>query len=241
MVCIVDDRDEVWNSAPNLVQVHPYQFFPETQDINAPPLPSGASENSLPGNRQAEAVLPVKPGSSEDSANNDEEKKVAVEKVEEKTEESEEKNTSGDESDAKKPVEAKKNPYEEEDLDECLLHLQDILGRIHRFYYEEYDKLVNSQEPSSSQGPSLPDLKKIVPYLKSQVLRGCRLVFSGVVPTNFPLQRSKAFHVATALGAKVDYQIVTRQESTASGVPATTHLIAGKTLSLAQSNLPLDQ
>ena len=42
MVCIIDDRQDVWNSAPNLIQVKPYIFFKNTGDINAPP---GTSEN----------------------------------------------------------------------------------------------------------------------------------------------------------------------------------------------------
>ena len=37
MVCIIDDREDVWNSASNLVQVKPYTFFKNTGDINAPP------------------------------------------------------------------------------------------------------------------------------------------------------------------------------------------------------------
>ena len=37
MVCIIDDREDIWNSAPNLVTVKPYRFFSGTGDINAPP------------------------------------------------------------------------------------------------------------------------------------------------------------------------------------------------------------
>ena len=36
MVCIIDDRGEVWNFAPNLIQVKPYVFFKNTGDINDP-------------------------------------------------------------------------------------------------------------------------------------------------------------------------------------------------------------
>ena len=36
MVCIIDDREDVWNFAPNLVHVKPYNFFKNTGDINAP-------------------------------------------------------------------------------------------------------------------------------------------------------------------------------------------------------------
>lgn len=36
MVCIIDDRTDVWNYSPNVVQVAPYHFFRHTGDINAP-------------------------------------------------------------------------------------------------------------------------------------------------------------------------------------------------------------
>ncbi|CAG0914755.1 unnamed protein product [Notodromas monacha] len=37
LVCIIDDREDVWNWVPNLVRVKPYHFFQHTGDINAPP------------------------------------------------------------------------------------------------------------------------------------------------------------------------------------------------------------
>lgn len=37
MVCIIDDREDVWNFAPNVIAVKPYHFFQHTGDINAPP------------------------------------------------------------------------------------------------------------------------------------------------------------------------------------------------------------
>lgn len=36
MVCIIDDREDVWNFASNLVHVKPYNFFKGTADINSP-------------------------------------------------------------------------------------------------------------------------------------------------------------------------------------------------------------
>jgi len=36
MVCIIDDREDVWSFAPNLVTVKPYICFRDTGDINAP-------------------------------------------------------------------------------------------------------------------------------------------------------------------------------------------------------------
>ncbi|XP_052839427.1 LOW QUALITY PROTEIN: RNA polymerase II subunit A C-terminal domain phosphatase [Drosophila gunungcola] len=46
MVCIIDDREDVWNMASNLIQVKPYHFFQHTGDINAPP---GMSKHELDG------------------------------------------------------------------------------------------------------------------------------------------------------------------------------------------------
>lgn len=46
MVCIIDDREDVWNNAPNLIQVKPYHFFQHTGDINAPP---GMAKHELDG------------------------------------------------------------------------------------------------------------------------------------------------------------------------------------------------
>ena len=37
MVCIIDDREDIWDCAPNLITVKPYRFFTGTGDINAPP------------------------------------------------------------------------------------------------------------------------------------------------------------------------------------------------------------
>ena len=36
MVCIIDDREDVWRFAPNLVTVKPYRFFLGVGDINNP-------------------------------------------------------------------------------------------------------------------------------------------------------------------------------------------------------------
>ncbi|KAB7503416.1 RNA polymerase II subunit A C-terminal domain phosphatase [Armadillidium nasatum] len=50
LVCIIDDRSDVWNFAPNVVQVMPYHFFQHTGDINAPPgLQKKENDNSSRG------------------------------------------------------------------------------------------------------------------------------------------------------------------------------------------------
>lgn len=37
LVCIIDDREDVWEYGPNLIHVKPYHFFQHTGDIHAPP------------------------------------------------------------------------------------------------------------------------------------------------------------------------------------------------------------
>ncbi|CAB0005558.1 unnamed protein product [Nesidiocoris tenuis] len=53
LVCIIDDRDDVWNYSPNLIQVKPYLFFRNTGDIHEPGVTpsSRASTYLAPGVR----------------------------------------------------------------------------------------------------------------------------------------------------------------------------------------------
>ncbi|XP_077983386.1 RNA polymerase II subunit A C-terminal domain phosphatase-like [Glandiceps talaboti] len=47
MVCIIDDREDVWNYAPNMIHVKPYHYFEGTGDINSPPgLPKKYGEQT---------------------------------------------------------------------------------------------------------------------------------------------------------------------------------------------------
>ena len=57
MVCIIDDREDVWNYAPNLVHVKPYIFFKNTGDINAPP---GSAKVPMPPADAASKTVKMK-------------------------------------------------------------------------------------------------------------------------------------------------------------------------------------
>lgn len=48
MVCIIDDREDVWQGCGNLVQVKPYHFFRHTGDIHAPPGLEKRDEPDVP-------------------------------------------------------------------------------------------------------------------------------------------------------------------------------------------------
>lgn len=122
------------------------------------------------------------------------------------------------------------------DNDDYLLYLEDILKKIHKVFFSEYEASLGEQEGdqklskeqiAGQKGATLdlrplPDLKKIVPAVKKEVLRGVSLVFSGVVPQQVKLKDSKAYLIATSFGATVSDKLVVRGEA---GTP-TTHLVA---------------
>lgn len=213
MVCIIDDREDVWNMASNLIQVKPYHFFQHTGDINAPP---GMSKHELDGKGVnfsdmedgKKKGIPAKKQNPSEGGKVDEGGKVStgdagkpVEKDSEGGEDEEVEKGSlsnGAESDSEQLIEI-------EDPDDYLLYLEQILIKIHSRFYEIYER---SKE--------IPDLKVLVPKIRSDVLVGQHLVFSGLVPNHVRLEQSKAFQIAKGMGATVT------QEFDAN----TTHLVA---------------
>ncbi|XP_049963662.1 RNA polymerase II subunit A C-terminal domain phosphatase [Schistocerca serialis cubense] len=345
LVCIIDDREDVWNFAPNLIHVKPYHFFQHTGDINAPPglakcenddksghdfKKSGAKpatemesdskgngsasesnklvegeennlnkpcvvadskeekdgfQNTLPGkesiqnhinkksspavnNSQMEcteaAASEITTGKSslgnetecelanrlssksdlqekaekkpDQKKENDQKKNKNLSRVDKqlkkeeknirsaaegenkqpnaeplkKEEEAAEKSGVSDKEEEKPDSTAGANGDDEltevEDDDDYLIYLEEILKTIHRSFYELYDE---------SPG-EMPDLKNVIPYVRRKVLAGTYLVFSGLVPTHVPLERSRAYQVAVQLGAVVTPDLT----------DYTTHLVA---------------
>ena len=325
MVCIIDDREDVWKMAPNLVHVRPYHFFDGTADINAPPEASktDVDDKSTEGGvsvkttrRNVRVVrVPKKPRdddcavtSGEDSAAESSSSDVACVKngtsvnnqsepdVTTTTSESsaaEERNEtsatdvtpsdiasnkavvktsalddadsdvvvassdSADDCSAKpqsvdekisadghtavdlpssKPAddteqETSQNDeeYEElvewEDVDDYLVYLEDILRRIHTAYYELYDQM-QLNDDSKNVGAA-PDLKTIVPYVRRKVLKGARIVFSGVCPLETDPTTCRIYRVAESLGAVVQSSVVTG-DGVSSVSEATTHVVAAR-------------
>ncbi|XP_069112062.1 RNA polymerase II subunit A C-terminal domain phosphatase-like isoform X2 [Argopecten irradians] len=78
MVCIIDDREDVWNFSPNLIHVKPYRFFQGTADINAPPGMTKTENDSEPITHKVRRI----------SRSESKEEQVNEEKKEEKDSES---------------------------------------------------------------------------------------------------------------------------------------------------------
>ena len=70
MVCIIDDREDVWSFIPNLIHVKPYVFFDGTADINAPPIGQDENHENTENNRQRKSrVIRVRTTSKSDDEN----------------------------------------------------------------------------------------------------------------------------------------------------------------------------
>jgi RNA polymerase II subunit A-like phosphatase len=95
---------------------------------------------------------------------------------------------------------------EVEDRDDYLMYLEEILKTVHEAFYDLYGEL----------NGEVPDLKSVIPYVRRKVLAGTSLVFSGLVPTHIPLEKSRAYLVARSMGAQVTQDLT----------PETTHLVA---------------
>ena len=121
--------------------------------------------------------------------------------------------------------------------DDYLLHLEDILSRIHAVFYETLDRIKSktSEEVKNipnivkycSPGTSTPDTKVIVTELRRDVLRGANVVFTGVIPTSAKQEESQPWRVACALGTKVSNSIVAPKDTKCHS-DVTTHVIAGR-------------
>lgn len=238
MVCIIDDREDVWNHATNLIQVKPYHFFQHTGDINAP---SSLTKKELDGkgvdfNKAVKVNLKSKTKHT-DTLNTDEifstievelnSTDLAKNIVKPETIETNEKKLKGNEKSYETLINTKLgnedldvNLIEIEDPDDYLLYLEQILKLIHTRFYEIID---NTKK--------IPDLKILIPKLKSEVLIGVSICFSGLVPSLMKLEYSKPYLIAKGLGAKVTENIIGDE---------TTHLVAAGNgthkVSLAQKN-----
>ncbi|PNF41409.1 hypothetical protein B7P43_G14422 [Cryptotermes secundus] len=338
LVCIIDDREDVWNFAPNLVHVKPYHFFQHTGDINAPPglakcendekegfdftgisdtkeqnsvkcevkengevkesggkcrthggesereegelsedsrLGSGDSANGcvkkksvskpcpetntkLGENRTKESFGDAEQGAElskedvsmdaekqegdrtasgdltcdldlSDEEDSPQSKAVALGDSETKPYRTAARELPKEVDKGEEAIESGRNPQgsgevvgdtgggeskgggeddlvEVEDRDDYLMYLEEILKTVHKAFYDLYDEL-NSE---------VPDLKSVIPYVRCKVLAGTSLVFSGLVPTHTPLEKSRAYLVARSMGAQVTQDLT----------PETTHLVA---------------
>ncbi|XP_025016203.1 RNA polymerase II subunit A C-terminal domain phosphatase isoform X1 [Tetranychus urticae] len=185
LVCIIDDRQDVWNFASNLVAVKPYFYFKNNVDINSP---HASKEKSLiyemtKVRNEADNFI----GYNQEPLSSTSETKHFI-----------------------------------EDTDDYLLYLEDILQRIHKTYFQHYKDM--KRYVTEEEGVNIPDLKKIIPLVRKKTLQSVNIVFSGLIPTNMPPEKSQLYSMASSLGANVTKDLIV------DGFPSekTTHVVASK-------------
>nr|AAH92306.1 Fcp1 protein [Xenopus laevis] len=107
---------------------------------------------------------------------------------------------------------------EDTDEDDHLIYLEEILVRVHTDYYAKYDRYLKKEVDD------VPDIRNIVPELKSKVLENVIITFSGLHPTNFPIERTREFYHARALGANISKNLILKPDDS----DRVTHLIAAR-------------
>lgn len=117
-----------------------------------------------------------------------------------------------------------------QDPDNFLISLADILERIHKIFYEKYDTLTHDLDVMTNTDFPIPDLKQIIPELRQSILKDCRIIFTGVIPTNIPVRKNREWNTAKAFGAIIHNTLVPGLNSSKEDDirMATTHVIAGK-------------
>ncbi|XP_036678758.1 RNA polymerase II subunit A C-terminal domain phosphatase isoform X5 [Balaenoptera musculus] len=115
-------------------------------------------------------------------------------------------------------AEEEEEEEEDADADDHLVHLEEILARVHSAYYARYDRFLRGETQEA------PDIRKIVPELRSRVLADVAIIFSGLHPTNFPIEKTREHYHATALGARILTQLVLDPDNP----DRATHLVAAR-------------
>lgn len=237
VVIIDDRADVWPKNRPNLIKVVPYDFFKGVGDINSSflpkredqltpdkPEPNGKAPAAVSGKSdEAPKVSPLEGlagmSSGEDAALlrlQQEEQERTLEKqlqdrpllhMQEKLDKEEDgPEKTGDDNQAPENSEGPSaTPPQHRhqvlfDDDRELKYLDEHLTTLHSRYYE----LCSSQSPTST---SIPDVGAVLDELKSEVLRGTRIVLSGLVPLGVDVYRSEIGLQVLSFGADLRTRI----------------------------------
>lgn len=237
VVIIDDRADVWPKNRPNLIKVVPYDFFKGVGDINSSFLPKREDQlgpdkaevnGKAPAAASANADEASKVSALEGLAGMSSGDDAALLKLQQEEQERalarqlkdrpllhmQEKLDEEDDSDEKMsdenqpPVEGEGQsttpPHHRHqvlfDDDRELQYLDEHLTVLHSKYYELFD----SQGPSSE---TIPDVGAVLDELKSEVLRGTRIVLSGLVPLGIDVYRSEIGLQVLSFGADLRTRI----------------------------------
>ncbi|KAJ8273303.1 hypothetical protein GJAV_G00100040 [Gymnothorax javanicus] len=179
--------------------------------------PDGAlAEKQLPAGEEAFCGIPLntEPESFRELGNGCPDRK----EVETESQNSEQSGVTMGEESLDQSMEEEEEDEPDLDQDDHLIYLEEVLARIHREYYARYDDFL------AKKSSDVPDIRKIVPELKCKSLEGTTIAFSGLYPTNYPMERTRECYHAKALGAKIGKNLILGSKDP----NRTTHLIAAR-------------
>lgn len=156
MVCIIDDRADVWRDAANLIQVKPYTYFKTSISDGA----SKIEEDEALDRQAGELAALMGLNDDEDEAKDEKEDKSNENSVEEtdKTIDDADNDNDDDEDD----------DIVDDDPDDHLLSLDCKLLRIHDRWYKELEE--RRRFLVDGENYKLPDIKDIIAQLKNSGL-----------------------------------------------------------------------
>ncbi|ORX89547.1 hypothetical protein K493DRAFT_67456 [Basidiobolus meristosporus CBS 931.73] len=218
MVVIIDDRGDVWQWSPNLIKVSPYDFFVGIGDINGSFLPKQETITAKPGGRASPSSSVVKPNQKTTDKNDEEQVDETV-----LAQQEQEQNEIMESQKANKPLQQLQQQQQEQveekpiliDNDMELPMLLKVLQDIHSKYYTEYEQIGHG---SALGEQGLPDVKNIIPSMKTRVLKNTNIVFSSVIPLGYDPTKSDIWCLARSFGAQCSTNLNSQ----------VTHIVAGK-------------
>ncbi|KAJ2490634.1 CTD phosphatase Fcp1 [Coemansia sp. RSA 2050] len=203
MVVILDDRADVWEWSPNLIKVHPYEFFRGVGDINAGMLPNIQRTEPAPSAAGESADAAKLDSVSDSTGNHPRDSNDPVVQAE--------RSVVADGLGAQPNTPGEKRP-QLFDADRELATIQSVLTHLHQTYYDALDDLRSSD---------LPDVAQLLANNRRQVLSGVTIVFTAAFPINQgapPPHKNDLWLWAQSFGARCELEVNER----------TTHVVAGK-------------
>lgn len=181
MVVIIDDRADVWSWSPNLIKVEPYEFFVGIGDINAAHL--GPHQPLAPAANEKQDANPH-------ALSDEEHQRAIAEQCDDRPLQraAEEKQKKDTENTIIEPEQVLTDEDTELEL------IQALLLEIHQQWYSAYS--------SRKAEEKRPDVTQVISQMKSEVLRGCELAFSGLIPLHEAPETTMIWRMAEEFGAK---------------------------------------
>ncbi|KAI7899351.1 uncharacterized protein BX663DRAFT_521402 [Cokeromyces recurvatus] len=213
-VIVLDDRADVWDYSPNLIQIKPYEYFAGIGDINAPPLTQpiiATTHSSLPTNdiineeeeKEGMNVNKIATGSSStiNDININQQELIDIKQGDNVNNENQP-NSTLETTEVPLPKEIPREPASSSnnhsnytpktnDPDTILNVVEKALISVHKEFYNQVDEKKIEK----------PNVAHILPILKSEVLKDCFILFSGVIPLHCNAEDSSIWKLATTFGA----------------------------------------